>query len=149
MLDTSLRGFALQKKCLSEIGVISESPRAGDPVNLTQDAQHTVSIAKIGVWNMHLPQIKGQINVPLLPVLSLTRQLTCHKMEHSKSLDDRRCGPDNGRLLILSCIKEDTRVWYRLGLVTYTCMCVYPLSVTYVCMSYITCARMSHVMSYV
>jgi len=61
VLDTSLRGFALQKKCLSEIGVISESPRAGDPVNLTQDAQHTVSIAKIGVWNMHLPQIKGQI----------------------------------------------------------------------------------------
>ena len=28
---------------------------------LTQDAQYAVSIAKIGVWNMHLPQIKGQI----------------------------------------------------------------------------------------
>ena len=28
---------------------------------LTLDAQHAVSIAKIGVWNMHLPQIKGQI----------------------------------------------------------------------------------------
>ncbi len=28
---------------------------------LTLDAQHTVSIAKIGIWNMHLPQIEGQI----------------------------------------------------------------------------------------
>ena len=30
-------------------------------VKLTQDAQHTMSIAEIGIWNMHLPQIKGQI----------------------------------------------------------------------------------------
>ena len=51
--------------------------------------------------------------MPLLSLLSLTRELTCHNMEHSKSLDDRRCGPDNGRLLIQSCVKKKTRFWYR------------------------------------
>ena len=44
-----------------KVGVISESIRAGNPTRLTRDAQHAVSIAKIGIWNMHLPQIKGQI----------------------------------------------------------------------------------------
>jgi hypothetical protein len=87
-------------------------------------------------------------------------------MEHSKSLDDRRCGPDNGRLLILSCIKETitclvqtrtqqhnmiyicTHCRPKLGNTTYICtyvfvyahMCVYVY--VYIC----TC---THILSYI
>ncbi len=61
MLTTPLHRLALRNELHSELGVISEPQKAGNPVKLTLDAQHTVSVAKIGVWNMHLPQIKGQI----------------------------------------------------------------------------------------
>ncbi len=78
--------------------------------------------------------------MPLLSVLSLTRQLTCHKMEHSKSLDDRRCGPDNGRLFIMSCIKEDTRVWYRTGDI-HICVNIH-------CLSHMSAYHTSHMNQY-